>query len=228
MTKKNPMDYILTGVVFVSMILALYMVFIYAPTERTMGDIQRIFYFHVSSAWLAFLAFFVVFVFSILYLQTHRHFYDMVAVSAAEVGVVFCTIVLVTGPLWAKPVWGIYWTWDPRLTSTLVLWLIYISYMMLRSYLPERNRRASLSAVVGIIGFLDVPIVYLSIRWWRTQHPSPVLMGGEDSGLASPMLITFIVSLIVFTLLFVLLTRKRYLLEKSANDVDYLYQKIHI
>ncbi|RMH73455.1 MAG: cytochrome C assembly protein [Gemmatimonadetes bacterium] len=224
MKKVNGFDTILSSLVFLGMSFALYMAFIYAPTERTMGEVQRIFYFHVSSAWLAFLAFFLVFIFSILYLITHQRKFDMLAVANAEVGVVFCTIVLVTGPLWAKPVWGIYWTWDARLTSSLILWLIYISYLMMRAYIADENKRGNLAAIVGIIGFLDVPIVYMSIRWWRTQHPSPVIMGGEDSGLAPDMRTAFFVCLIAFTLLFLYLTRKRYQLEKLESDVDQLYK----
>jgi heme exporter protein C len=132
----------------------------------------------------------------------------------------------VTGPIWAKPVWGIWWTWDARLTLTLVLWLIYVAYIMLRVYVRDESRRARLSAVVGIIGFLDVPLVYMSIRWWRTQHPAPVMAGGESSGLAPEMLTTFIVCLAAFTLLFVYLLIKRYRIERLQDDVNELYRMI--
>ncbi|NNE08495.1 MAG: cytochrome c biogenesis protein CcsA, partial [Gemmatimonadetes bacterium] len=119
-------------------------------------------------------------------------------------------MVLVTGPLWAKPIWGIWWTWDARLTSTFVLWLLFLSYLILRSYLPDTGtRKQTLSAVIGILGFLNVPIVYMSIRWWRTQHPQPVIAGGEDSGLAPDMMVAFFFSLFVFTLLYWVLLRLR-------------------
>ena len=206
----------------VFMMVALYMALIYAPREQTMGDVQRIFYFHVPSAWVAFLAFFLVFVFSSVYLLRGGKQWDTRAAASAEVGILFCSLVLITGPIWAKPVWGIWWTWDARLTLTLVLWLIYIGYLMLRHYIVDPERRATFSAVVGIIGFLDVPIVYFSIRWWRTQHPQPVLAGGEDSGIAAPMLYTLLVCLAAFTLLFLVLMRMRIRLEQLADERDML------
>ncbi|MFQ6002019.1 MAG: cytochrome c biogenesis protein, partial [Anaerolineae bacterium] len=132
--RRNVIHYIASVACFLAMTLALYMVFIYAPIEKTMGVVQKIFYFHVSSAWVSFLAFFIVFLASFAYLLRPKRKLDILASSAAEIGLVFCTIVLVTGPIWAKPVWGIWWTWDARLTFTLVLWLIYVSYLMLRRY----------------------------------------------------------------------------------------------
>lgn len=157
-----------------------------APTEQTMGDIQRIFYYHVPSAWTSFAFFFVNFIASIWYLITRKANADALALAAAEVGVVFCTIVLITGPLWAKPVWGIWWTWDARLTTTLVLWLIYVSYLILRRF-SDSQQTPTLAAALAIFGFLDVPIVYMSIRWWRTQHPQPVIGGAPGSGLDPSM-----------------------------------------
>ena len=141
------------------------------PEDADQGPAQRIFYIHVPSAWIGFLAFFVVFVASIAFLATGKRRWDDVASASAAVGVVFTTAVLITGPLWGRPVWGVYWTWDPRLTSFLLLWLIYLSYLVLRGYVPEPERRAQYSAVLGIVGFLDVPIVYLSVRWWRARAP---------------------------------------------------------
>jgi len=202
-------DSLLLALLGVVMLLNLYLIFYHAPVERTMGLVQKIFYFHVPSAWIAFLAFFVVFVGSAGYLITGREGYDRTAHSSAGIGVLFCSLVLLTGPLWAKPVWGIWWTWDPRLTSTLVLWFLYVGYLLLRSYLPEGPRRATLSAILGIVGFLDVPIVYLSIRWWRNQHPSPVVGGGSGSGLDPRMKAVFFFSLFAFTLLYVVLLRLR-------------------
>lgn len=212
----------LTTLLFGMMVANLYLIFLFAPTEKTMRDVQRIFYFHVPSAWVAGLAFLVVFVGSVGYILKRDLRYDRMALASAEIGVVFCTIVLVTGPIWARPVWGIWWTWDSRLTSTLVVWLIYASYMLLRGFVEEAHRKALLSAVVGIVGFVDVPIVYMSIRWWRTQHPSPVFAGAEGSGLDPNMRITFFFSLAVFTLLFVVLARFAAGVQQAENDAGEL------
>jgi len=180
---RHRLSQVLFVVALLLVVSAWYYAFLAAPTERTMGTIQRIFYLHLPSAFISFLAFFVVFVASVGYLITRRLTWDWAAVSAAEIGTIFCAAVLITGPLWAKPVWGIWWTWDARLTTTLILFLLYVGYLMLRLYVPDSQRRARLAAVVGIIGFVDVPIVYMANRWWRTQHPEPVIAGGEGSGL---------------------------------------------
>src|SRR5436190_11769065 len=155
---------------------AAYQALVIAPTEQTMGDIQRIFYYHVPSAWTSFLLFFINFLASIWFLVKRNKAADALALASAELGVVFCTIVLLTGPLWAKPVWGIWWTWDVRLTTTLVCWMIYVSYLMMRKF-SDSSQTATLAAALAVFGFLDVPIVYMSIRWWRTQHPAPVFGG---------------------------------------------------
>jgi heme exporter protein C len=195
-------DYFLPATVFVAMVAALYMIGFYAPVEREQGIVQKIFYFHVPSAWVAFLAFFFVFVFSFRYISSRDKRWDNRALAAAEAGVMFCTLVIVTGPIWAKPVWGIWWTWDARLTLTLVLWLIYVAYLLLRRYVAGTEKRALLSAILGIVGFIDVPLVYFAIRWWRTQHPQPVFGGGPDSGLDPRMAATLWVCVAAFTLLF--------------------------
>src|SRR6202161_3825787 len=166
---------------------AAYAALFIAPTERTMGTLQRIFYFHAAAAWAGMTAFFVCFVANLLYVWRRSEEWDSLGVSSAEVGLAFITVVLITGPIWAKPAWGIYWTWDARLTSTFVLWLLYISYLLLRTLIEEPDRRALLSALFGIFAFLDVPLVFGAIRWWRTQHPAPVIMGGPNSGLAAGM-----------------------------------------
>ncbi len=190
-----------------------------APTERTMGLIQRIFYFHVPSAWTGFVAFFIVLVSSIAYLLRRRPQWDWLAVSAAEVGVAFFTVVLVTGPIWAKPVWGIWWTWDARLTSTFVLWVLYVCYLLLRTLVSDPERRAMVSAVYGIFAFLDVPLVYLSIWFWRTQHPQPVIGGG---GLDRRMWPVFLTCLAALLALLALLVRQRYRLEALRHEVEEL------
>src|SRR3990172_2044635 len=194
---------------FVTMIVDLYLIFQFVPTESSMGHVQKIFYFHVPSAWVSFLAFGVVFFASIGYLWKRDRKYDMVAHSAAEIGIIFATLVLITGPIWARPVWNTWWEWTPRLTLFLVLWFIYIAYLMLRKFVEEEERAARFSAVFGIVGFIDVPIVYLSIRLWADIHPSPVIAGGESSGLHPDMRLTLFFSLFVFTLLFIVLLKHR-------------------
>ena len=206
------------------MVGALYMAFVFAPTEATMGDVQRIFYFHMPSAWVTFLAFGVVFVASIQWLRTKQSRWDVMAVSATEVGIVFCTIALMSGSIWAKPIWGTWWDWDPRLTTTLILWLIYVSYLMLRTTVENPARRASLSAVVGIVGFIDVPLVFMSIRWWRSIHP--VLLTADGFEMAPSMVATLMVCLVAFTLLFVHLLRLRISLESQREEVERLRDQI--
>lgn len=205
----------------VTMAVLLFMAFVFAPEDAVQGPAQRIFYIHVPSAWIGFLAFFVVFVSSIAFLATGERKYDDMASSSAEVGVVFTSAVLITGPLWGRPVWGVYWTWDPRLTSFLMLWLIYLSYLVLRGYVPDPARRARFSAVIGIVGFLDVPIVYLSVRWWRSEHPLQLVF--ERGGLPAQMLMTLLVGLVAFTLMYLYLmsvrVRARRLQEDDAEEV---------
>jgi heme exporter protein C len=173
----------LTIAIAAVMTFAGYAALFIAPDEATMHAIQRIFYFHLP-AWIAmFGAFSVALVANVAYLRTRNLRWDALGVAAVETGVTCCTIGLITGPLWARPVWGIWWTWDARLTSTFVLWLLYISYLLLRGMLDDSSRRATLSAIFGIFASLDIPLVYLSNRLWRTQHPQPVILGGPDSGL---------------------------------------------
>jgi heme exporter protein C len=177
-------------------LIALFMVFVYVPTDKDMGIIQRIFYFHVPVAWIAFAAFFVTFLASIAYLVKRKPWWDFVASASAEIGLIFTTLVLITGSIWAKPIWGVWWTWDARLTSSLVLWLIYIAYFIVRAYVSEEERRFRYAAVIGIFGFIDVPIVALAIQLWRTAHPSAVIFEG---GLAPSMLATLLISIAAFS-----------------------------
>lgn len=218
--------HILYYATFILMIVSLYAIFLYAPREKTMGDVQKIFYFHVPSAWIAFLAFLIVFIASIVFLVKKDLYWDRIAFVSAEIGVVFCSIVLVTGPLWAKPAWGVYWPWDARVTSFLVLWLMYVGYLMLREYSGDDFKRAYLSAVVGIIGFLDVPIVFMSIRWWRTMHPQPVLGGGQNSGLNPEMKFTFFLCLITFTILYFSIFLLRLKIVEVSEEITILRKKI--
>lgn len=193
---------ILQGLGLALMITALYMVFIYVPTDKHTGIVQRIFYFHVPVAWVSFLAFFITFIFSMLFLWKKEVKWDTIASSSAEVGIVFTTLVLITGPIWAKPVWGIWWTWDARLTTSLLLWLIYVAYLLVRRLTNEPARGARYSAIVGIVGFIDVPIVFITVHLWRTQHPSTIIFEG---GLTNSMLLTLITCIVAFTMLYVLL-----------------------
>lgn len=254
---------------------ALYLALVVAPKEQTMGDVQRIFYYHVPSAWTAFLLFAINFLASILYLVRrnprtdkvasgvvialavltcvgayvfksalpvdvypssvattgiviaglyfliHKYFSeqgtDILALTTAEVGVVFCTVVLVTGPLWARPVWGIWWTWDIRLTSTLVLWLIYVSYLVLRRF-SSSGETPVLAAALAVFGALDVPLVYFSIWFFRTQHPQPVIGGG---GSIDPrMLRVLLINWLAFLCFAFLVCWSRYRLERMQRDVE--------
>ncbi len=209
---------ILPALMMIALATAMGLVFFYAPVESEQGIVQKIFYIHVPLAWNAFLAFFLVFYHSFRYLTTRARKHDARAHAAAAVGVLFTTLVLITGPIWAKPVWGIWWTWDARLTLTLVLWLIYVAYLMLRHYVDNPEKRATLAAVVGIIGFIDVPLVYFAIRWWRTQHPQPVIAGGEGSGMDPRMAATFWTCVVAFTLIYAWIYRSRVEVEELEDD----------
>lgn len=207
--KRRGLATSILGIVTFALILAaLIAALLLVPREKTMGDIQRIFYFHMPSAWIALgPAFTVVFALSIAYLVTGKMVFDRWAAASAEIGVMFTTITLITGPLWARPVWGVYWTWEPRLTTTLVLWFIYVGYLLLRSIAGEGARRARLAAVYGIVGWIDVPIVFFSIWWWRTIHPR--LLSGSGFDMDSRMFAGLMVSLVAFTLFYVYLLALR-------------------
>jgi heme exporter protein C len=197
----------------------LYAALIGAPTEATMGPVQRIFYYHVPCAWVMFLAIPANFLASVIYLFKRNAALDAFAVSTAEVGVVFCTIVLLTGPIWGKPAWGIWWTWDARLTSTLVLWLIYVSYLMLRKF-SIGGPNPVLAASLAIFGCVDALFVWFAIRWFRTQHPQPVFGSGPNSGIDPRMLHAFFINLVAFTMLGILLVWLRYTLERVKQRVE--------
>ena len=222
MTKR-----IILGAVAILLVIAsAYAAFFIAPEERTMGLIQRIFYFHVSSAWSGFSAFFLCFLGNLLYVWKRDQKYDWLAVSGAEVGLAFTTVVLITGPIWAHPVWGIWWTWDARLTSTFVLWLLYVSYLLLRTLIDEPDRRALLSSLFGIFAFIDVPLVFGAIRWWRTQHPQPVIAGGQGSGLEPTMKAVFFFSAFAMHVFMAFLVAERYALEKMQTETDFLAREV--
>jgi heme exporter protein C len=212
----------------VSMLVSLYAIFLYAPTERTMGDVQRIFYFHISAWWIAGVALLVVFLASVAYLWKRERRFDAAALASTEIGVLFMTIGITTGPIWAKPIWGIYWTWDPRLTSALVCWLMYVAILMLRRYIPEESKRSNLAAVAGIIAFVNVPFVFMTIRLFRTQHPQPVIGGGDESGLAPAMTHAFLITLVAFTFLYLWLMQQRLEVEATEQQVDDLHKELEL
>jgi heme exporter protein C len=210
----------LTVLGFPTVLTALWMVFFYVPTESTMGIVQRIFYVHVPSAWVAFMAFGIVALCSMGYLWLRDERLDAIAVSAAEVGMVFATTFIITGSLWGRLAWGAWWVWEPRLTLALLLWLIYVGYFMLRGATenPERGKR--FAAVLGIVGAVDIPLIHLSVQWFRSQHPKPVIMKPEGPT-ADPRIVgTLMVALLGFTLVFFAFMLYRYGLERLQRRVD--------
>ena len=200
-----------------------YLIFVVAPTDAVLGHIQRIFYIHVPISILSFLGFLLCAIAGIGYLIRRSEGWDRLAHAAAEVGVVFVTLALVTGVIWARPVWGVWWTWEPRLTTTLILWLIYVAYLMIRQYAPTPQQGRVWSAVVGIIGFVDVPIVYYSVQWWRSIHPVQVI-GPEaaDDALEPIMARILIFSLVAMLALFGYLVLERMALRKAEDTLSQL------
>jgi heme exporter protein C len=217
--QRSPVARALPYAALVAIVIAMGMAFFYAPTEAVQGQVQRVFYIHVPTAWVSYLAFIIVALASVLVLRgrdTER--WDRIAGASGEVGFVFTTVFLVTGMIWAKRAWGIAWSWDVRLTSTLVLWLIYGGYVLFRSLNPPGERRARLSAVIGIIGAIDIPIVHFAVLWWNSAHPAPTVLrpGGPD--LPGSMLLTLMVSLVAFTILFAALLVARISLEEQRTE----------
>jgi heme exporter protein C len=190
---------IATGVVVLA---ALVVDFLVAPTEREMGDVQRIFYFHVSSAWMMYVGFFLTAGASAVFLWKGSRAADRLAAAGAEVGVLFCTLVLITGPIWARPIWGVWWTWDPRLTMTVILWGIYVSYLMLRAFGGDDEAVRRYAAVLALVGVLDIPIIMVSVRLLRGIHPAVIARKEGGSGLTDPWMVTgLLVSAVALMLL---------------------------
>ena len=207
------------AIITAAMMLAnLYLIFMVAPTDSVLGHVQRVFYFHVPIAIMSFVAFLVVFIGSLGYLAKRTPKWDAIAHASAEVGVVLVTLALLTGIIWARPVWNTWWTWEPRLTTTLILWLIYVAYLMVRSYAPTQSKGAIYAAVVGIIGFVDVPIVYYSVVWWRSIHPSPVVGPfAQADSLEKSMSLILLFSFITFLFFFVYMVVERIELRRAEE-----------
>lgn len=218
----NP-DKALLWTSFGLLMLSFYLIFIWSPVEKTMGIVQKIFYIHVASASTAFIAFMIVFIFSILYLVQRKRIYDTYAYVSAEIGVVMTTIVLTTGPIWAKSSWNTWWAWEPRLTTTLILWFIYMAYIMIRQMDGIWEKKARLAAVFGIIGFVDVPIVFFSIRWWQSKF-HPIVFGEGPSqqggGIEPAMLVTLLVTIFAMSVFYAYLLRRGVALEKMKMIVS--------
>jgi len=218
---RRILENVLPPLTLLGMVAAIFMVFVYVPTDKYQGIVQRIFYFHVPSAVMTFLATGVMALASAMFLWRGNVTWDRLAYSAAEVGLLFCTIVLTTGPIWARPIWGTWWTWDARLTSTLILWLIYAAYMMLRNFSPTGHQAARYAAVLGIVGAVDVPIINKSVYWFRTIHPAVLVTREGGSGLQDPrMQATLGICFLAFFLLFALLLWVRFQTAALQEQVE--------
>ncbi|TLN14677.1 cytochrome C assembly protein [bacterium] len=221
---------VLTVVTVLLLAAATLMVFLYAPTEAVMGLVQKVFYFHVAAGWTGMLGYFVALVAGIAYLTTHKRIWDIVGLAGVEIGLVFMLINIITGSIWARPIWNTWWTWDPRLTTATIMELVYAAYLMLRQGIEDPDRRARFGAVYAIIGFLSVPLTFFSIRIFRTIHP--VVIGGSDpnaSGsfdMTAKMLQTFMFSLFTFSVLFVDLLWHRIRMGKFADQLEQLKMKL--
>lgn len=203
-----------------AMAAALWLVFLVAPREAVMGDVQRIFYFHVPAAWVGYLALSVTFVASLLFLAQRKQRWDSLALSSAEIGLVFVTEGIISGSIWAKATWGVWWTWEPRLTTSAVLWLIYASYLTLRRTMEDEGRRARIAAVYSVLGFVAVPINLMAIRWWRTVHP--LVFDSAGAHLSPPMLAVLAFCVGAWTLFYVAVLVYRVRLQRLGELVRQL------
>jgi len=211
-----------TFLALIGMTVTLAAIFFYAPLEQVQGIPQKIFYLHLPIAFMSYLGFIITFFGSILFLIQNDYLWDRLALVGAELGVLFCSLILATGMLWGKPIWGAYWTWDPRLTTSLILWLIYVSYLILRYNVEQESQRARYAAVVGVIGFLNVPIVHFAVRLWgRGLHPV-VIQSVEEPGMESEMFLTLCISIVSFLFVFISLFLIRYQVESLRYRVNEL------
>lgn len=228
-------EYVLGAATAVSLMLSIWMAFFYAPTDYAysatnvaLDQVQRIEYFHVPIAWVAYLAFFVVCSASILYLWRKDERWDWLARASAEIGTVFTTLVLITGSLWGRGALGWWWVWDARLTTSLLLWFVYVGYLLLRSYTGRSERGARSAAVLGIVAFVGVPINYMSITWWNTLHPPREVLGGGASQSPAPVVITVMVCLLAFTLLYGFLLIQTYRLQRMQSAALRLRARVEL
>jgi heme exporter protein C len=210
-----------------SLIAALVLVFLYAPTEAAMGDVQRIFYFHVPSAWVGFLAFFVTLVAGVSYLRSRQRHWDLLGASSAEIGLVFTAMAVITGSLWAKPTWNAWWPWaqEPRLVLVTILLLVYLAYFVLRSFVDEEEQRARFAAVYGILAFASVPFTFLSVRVWQRLHP--VVFGQRGASLSPRMLSVFMFCLFAFTVLYLALLALRFRMASLSDQLGDLKRRLY-
>lgn len=221
---------ILNIVTALVMALSLALVFFYAPQERVMGEVQRIFYWHVPSAWMSFVAFGVTALTGVVYLLTRRRAWDMVSRASVEIGLVFTLMTIVSGSIWARPAWNTWWTWDPRLTTYTIMALIYVAYVMLRQGIEDPERAARFAAVYGLVGFVSVPITWFSIRWWRTIHP--VIIGNSSASaeggfdMTRSMLLVFLFCNLAFPLLYACFLANRVRLERLQERVEQLKARL--
>lgn len=226
MSKALDRGIVLLWIVLTPMMsVALYMVFLYAPDEKVMGAAQRIFYFHVPTAMVTYSSVAVLLAASIAYLWTRNTMWDNLSRAATETGLVFCSLVLITGPIWAKPAWGTWWTWEARLTTTLVLWLLLIGCLMVRDYADSRELGARLAAIVGIAAALDIPIIHKAVEWWRGQHPV-VFAPDKAEPLDPRMTQTFSTTVLVFFLLFGMLLALRYRLASIEDRTEAAMERL--
>jgi heme exporter protein C len=220
-------EHVLPYAATLAMLLALWCVFVYAPNERMQGPVQRIFYFHVNCAWSAFLGFFVAAGASAFYLWRGGRGADQLAQAAVQVGMLFCTMVLVTGPIWARPIWGTYWSWDPRLTMTVILWTIFAVYLVLRAMGRDDPEIARYGAVLALVGVLDIPLIMVSVRLWRGLHPSVISAPAKQGGLEDPRMVTaLLVTLAAFLLLFLWLLWRRYEMLRVRDAMQRLEDRL--
>ncbi len=218
------MKYILIISSILLMLAHLYMVFLFVPTDAETGIIQRIFYIHVPLAWIAFFAFFITLIGSIMFLWKRDFKWDRIGSASAEIGFLFISLMLISGCIWAKPVWGVWWVWTARLTMSLVLWFIYAAYFIIRTYINEPGQRARFAAVVGIIGFLNVPLVFAAVNLWTTQHPGLIIF--EEGGMAPEMIWTLIAGIVAYTVLYALLLKEGFFLKNRENELNQLKSQI--
>ena len=206
------------------MLVNMYLIFMWVPTEQNLGISQRIFYIHVPVAWVGMVAIFVVAIGSVLHLITRNDRWDAIAYSAAEIGLIFGTLMLVTGALWAKPAWGVWWQWDPKLTTALILWFIYVGYLMVRAYAPSGSQGRRYASVVALIGAIDAPIIYMASVWWRTAHPDLNIGPLAESSLDTNMLMVWLYSTVAFTVFYVYLLIERISMRRAEDNIDEVYQ----